>query len=72
MMNGLNPAYVESINRKAKEGKLSTGQAAAKLGISKEYVNKLKRSYSAKGASAFRHGNEGTDPGKPIRGPKGG
>ena len=60
-MNGLNPAYVESIIRKAKEGKLSTGQAAAKLGISKQYVNKLKRSYSAKGASAFRHGNEGKD-----------
>ena len=31
-MNGLNPAYVESVIRKAKEGKLTTGQAAAKLG----------------------------------------
>jgi transposase len=60
-MNGLNPAYVESVIRKAKEGKLTTGQAAAKLGVSKQYVNRLKRSYAAKGALAFRHGNEGKD-----------
>lgn len=26
-MNGLNPAYVESVIKKAKEGKLTTGQA---------------------------------------------
>ncbi len=26
-MNGLNPAYVESVIRKAKDGKLTTGQA---------------------------------------------
>ncbi len=58
-MNGLNPAYVESVIRKAKVGKLTTGQAAAKLGVSKQYVNRLKRSYAAKGALAFRHGNEG-------------
>ena len=60
-MNELNPAYVESVIRKAKEGKLTTGQAAAKLGVSKQYVNKLKRSYAAKGALAFRHGNEGKE-----------
>ena len=60
-MNGLNPAYVESVIRKAKEGKLTTGQAAAKLGVSKQYVNRLKRSYAAKGALAFRHGNRGKD-----------
>ena len=60
-MNGLNPAYVESVIRKAKEGKLTTGQAAAKLGVSKQYVNRLKRSYAAKGALAFRHGNGGKD-----------
>ena len=34
-MNGLNDTYVESVIRKAKEGKLTTGQAAAKLGVSK-------------------------------------
>ena len=57
----MNPTYVESVIRKAKEGKLTTGQAAAKLGVSKQYVNRLKRSYAAKGALAFRHGNEGKD-----------
>ena len=58
-MNGLNDAYVESVIRKAISGKITTGQAAAKLGVSKQYVNRLKRSYSAKGASCFTHGNKG-------------
>ena len=58
-MDGLNDSYVESIIRKASSGKLTTGQAAAKLGIAKQYVNKLKKSYAAKGAAAFRHGNLG-------------
>ena len=58
-MNGLNESYVESIIRKASLGKLTTGQAAAKLGISKQYVNRLKRAYAEKGAVAFRHGNVG-------------
>ena len=58
-MNGLNDSYVESIIRKASSGKLTTGQAAAKLGITKQYVNKLKKSYAAKRAAAFRHGNLG-------------
>ena len=31
-MNGLNPAYVESIIRKAKEGKITTGQAEIDTG----------------------------------------
>ena len=31
-MNGLNPAYVESVIRKAKEGKLTTGQAEIHTG----------------------------------------
>lgn len=61
-MNGLNDTYVESVIRKAKEGKLTTGQAAAKLGISKQYVNRLKRAYAEKGASAFGHGNRGKAP----------
>ena len=58
-MNGLNDSYVESIIRKASSGKLATGQAAAKLGVSKQYVNRLKKSYAAKGVAAFRHGNLG-------------
>ena len=58
-MNGLNDSYVESIIRKASSGKLATGQAAAKLGVSKQYVNRLKKAYAAKGVAAFRHGNLG-------------
>jgi transposase len=54
-MNGLNDAYVESVIKKAISGKLKTGQAAAKLGISKQYVNRLKKSYSEKGPSCFAH-----------------
>ena len=61
-MNGLNDAYVESIIKKAGSGKLTTGQAAAKLGVSKQYVNRLKRLYSEKGASCFSHGNKGRPP----------
>ena len=45
-MNGLNDAYVESVIKKAISGKLTTGQAAAKLGVTKQYVNKLKRAYA--------------------------
>ena len=59
IMNGLNGSYVESIIRKAISGKLTTAQAAAKLGISKQYANKLKRAYAEKGANAFTHGNAG-------------
>ena len=62
VMNGLNDAYVESVIKKARDGKLTTGQAAAKLGISKQYVNRLKRAYAEKGASAFGHGNRGKAP----------
>ena len=61
-MNGLNDVYVESIIKKAISGKLTTGQAAAKLGITKQYVNKLKRLYARDGRSAFQHGNKGNPP----------
>lgn len=61
-MNGLNDSFVESVIKKAIAGKLSTGQAAARLGVSKQYVNKLKKSYAAKGAAAFTHGNKGKSP----------
>ena len=58
-MNGLNDAYVESAIKKAIAGKLTTGQAAAKLGVTKQYVNKPKKSYAAREVAAFRHGNLG-------------
>ena len=45
--------------KEAISGKLKTGQAAAKLGISKQYVNRLKKAYSEKGPSCFAHGNKG-------------
>ena len=61
-MNGLNDAYVESVIKKAISGKLTTGQAAAKLGVTKQYVNKLKRAYAERGSSAFGHGNRGKPP----------
>ena len=61
-MNGLNDAYVESVIKKAISGKLTTGQAAAKLGVTKQYVNRLKKTYYEKGASAFGHGNKGKPP----------
>ena len=58
-MNELNDAYVEKKKKKAISGKLKTGQAAAKLGISKQYVNRRKKAYSEKGPSCFAHGNKG-------------
>ena len=58
-MNKLNNAYVEAVIKKASKGKLTTGQAASKLGISKQYVNKLKKRYEAEGVKAFEHGNTG-------------
>ena len=61
-MNGLNDAYVESVIKKAIAGKLTTGQAAAKLGAAKQCVNKLKRVYAERGLSAFGHGNRGKPP----------
>ena len=61
-MNGLNDAYVESVIKKAISGRLTTGQAAAKLGVTKQYVNKLKRAHAERGPSAFEHGNRGKPP----------
>ena len=61
-MNGLNDAYVESVIKKAISGRLTTGQAAAKLGVTKQYVNKLKRAHAERGPSAFGHGNRGKPP----------
>lgn len=58
-MKKLNDSYVEGIIKKAISKAISTGQAAAKLGCTKQYVNKLKRKYSEKGKGAFAHGNAG-------------
>ena len=61
-MNGLNGAYVESMIKEAISGKFTTGHAATKLGVTKQYVNKLKRAYAERGSSAFGHGNRGKPP----------
>jgi transposase len=68
-MKGLSPRYVEGIVKEAVKGTLSTGQAAARLGCTKQYVNKLKRRYAAEGPSAFVHGNAGKS--RKWRTPKG-
>ena len=60
-MKGLSIAYVKSVIEKAMSGRITTGQAAAKLGISRQYVNRLEKKYSEKGESAFVHGNRGRE-----------
>ena len=61
-MKGLSDEYVASAIRKAVSGRLTTRHAAARLGASRQYVNRLKRAYSEGGAQALRHGNEGRSP----------
>ena len=60
-MKGLSIAYVKSVIEKAMSGRITTEQAAAKLGISRQYVNRLEKKYSEKGESAFVHGNRGRE-----------
>ena len=61
-MKNLNNAYVESILKKAIADELPSRQAAAKLGITRQYLNKLKSSYQQKGRTALEHGNSGRSP----------
>ena len=58
-MKKMNDAYVESVIKKAIGGFLTTGQAAASLMVTKQYVNKLKKEYRSRGSKAFKHGNAG-------------
>ncbi len=60
-MNNLNNSYVESIIKKAIDGSITTRHAARKLGISRQYVNRLKKQYLANGIKAFNHGNKGKE-----------
>lgn len=59
-MKHLNPKFVESILKDSIRKTLTTGQAAAKLGCTKQYINKLKRRYLTEGKSCFVHGNIGS------------
>ena len=58
-MKKLSDSYVEGIIKKAISKTITTGQAAARLGCTKQYVNKLKRKYASEGKNAFTHGNVG-------------
>lgn len=62
-MKKLNSKYVESIVKKAAEGKITSRDAAAKLGVSRQYVNRLKKAYGERGAQKGRlkgrHGSQG-------------
>ncbi len=58
-MNKLKNSYVEAIILKALNKEISTSYAACKLGVTKQYVNKLKRRYIDDGINAFEHGNKG-------------
>lgn len=58
-MNNLSNSYVEAIIKKAIKKQITTSNAAAKLGITKQYVNHLKREYLLIGIKAFEHGNKG-------------
>lgn len=60
-MNKLNNSYVEAIIKKAIAKKITTGNAAAKLGITKQYVNRLKKEYAVEGITAFEHSNKGKE-----------
>ena len=48
-MKGLNDAYVESIIKKSKDGKLPPGRR--RQSSTKQYVNRLKKAYAEKGAN---------------------
>lgn len=60
-MKGLNENFVESVIKKCIDGVLTSKQAAVKLGVTKQYVNRLKKKYVEKGIDAFKHGNQGKD-----------
>lgn len=58
-MKGINGRYAESVIRQAMKGTLTTGQAAAKLSCTKQYVNRMKKRMAAEGAGCLVHGNMG-------------
>ena len=60
-MNDMSSSYVESIIKKALDGSMTARHAARKLGISRQYVNRLKKQCLAKGIKAFDHGNKGKE-----------
>ena len=58
-MKGFSDKYVESIIRKTIKGAMTAKQAAQKLEITKQYMNRLKIRYLSEGISCLSHGNTG-------------
>ncbi len=61
-MKDLNDSFVKVVIGRALEGKLTNDGAAAKLGISKRYVQKLKAKMRGEPKCGFSHGNKGRAP----------
>ena len=60
-MKGFSDRFVEGIIKRAIKGTISSREAAARLGITRQYLNKLKAKYKAIGRSCFIHGNKGRE-----------
>jgi len=60
-MKGFSDQFVEGIVKRAIKGTISSKEAATKLGISRQYLNKLKSKYKIMGKSCFTHGNKGKE-----------
>ncbi len=58
-MKGFSDKFVEGIIKKAINGTISTKQASIQLGVTKQYINKLKCKYQETGITCFKHGNTG-------------
>ena len=58
-MKGLSDTYVESVIRAFAKGRMTARQAAAKLGITRQYANRLRKAYAEEGPPCLRHGNSG-------------
>lgn len=58
-MKGLSDSYVASVIRAFAKGGMTARQAAAKLGITRQYANRLRKAYAEEGPPCLRHGNTG-------------
>lgn len=60
-MKGFSELFVEGIIKRAIKGTISSREAAARLGITRQYLNRLKAKYKPIGRSCFIHGNKGKE-----------
>lgn len=60
-MKGFSDRFVEGIIKRAIKGTISSREAAARLGITRQYLNKLKAKYKIIGRGCFIHGNKGRE-----------